>query len=352
MFYDYSSMTLDIECQTAFQSGGSLGNDVVVTMNEGALFELSGGQLDMALQSKVQGEGFFNITQGYHNMAGIIDALITISGGTLVWPRSRGDGQKATFAGGLIIDNIGRLEVVPWSTTIDVKNLVRFQDECLVQFPMIGIASQPGLSDRQVAREDRLDAPDNSPSGVLTAVDKMEFLGGTLRGKAKFIVTGSLLLDGDEKRIRSLAKLINRGNATWGTGNIITADQGDFLNLGTLEMKNYESFNGESLFEGTIIPTENGGDRYALNFHSWDMDEGQLDFTEYIDTRKRLVSKAPPGWETSWQNGKDDQTLLKRLDGSTAAELVGGVYYGTGNEVTGTFEEEIPTESMSPYLDR
>jgi hypothetical protein len=53
----------------------------------------------------------------------------------------------------------------------------------------------------------------------------MNFLGGTLRGKADFIAKGGLLLDGGEKRVGSLAKLLNYGQAFWGTGDIVTEDE-------------------------------------------------------------------------------------------------------------------------------
>ena len=58
------------------------------------------------------------------------------------------------------------------------------------------------------------------------------------------------------------------------------ADQADFVNLGTVQMANgSELFSGDILVEGTVIPRENGGDFFALEFHSWDLDQGALDFT-------------------------------------------------------------------------
>lgn len=58
------------------------------------------------------------------------------------------------------------------------------------------------------------------------------------------------------------------------------ADQADFVNLGTVQMANgSELFSGDILVEGTVIPRENGGDFFALDFHSWDLDQGALDFS-------------------------------------------------------------------------
>jgi hypothetical protein len=58
------------------------------------------------------------------------------------------------------------------------------------------------------------------------------------------------------------------------------ADQADFVNLGTVETSNGTMvFDGNNLVEGTAIPVENGGDPFALQFHSWDLDQGGLSFT-------------------------------------------------------------------------
>lgn len=79
---------------------------------------------------------------------------------------------------------------------------------------------------------------------------------------------------------RSLAKLVNLGHAEWSTGDIIMADQADFVNLGTVQMSNgSELFSADMLVEGTVIPRENGGDFFALEFHSYDLDLGALDFS-------------------------------------------------------------------------
>jgi hypothetical protein len=58
------------------------------------------------------------------------------------------------------------------------------------------------------------------------------------------------------------------------------ADQADFVNLGTVQIVNgSQGFSFSNLVEGTVIPTENGGDPFALDFHSWDLDQGALSTT-------------------------------------------------------------------------
>ena len=308
--------------------------------------------MSMGETTQITGEGDLIVVEGYHDIAQFVAAKITIRGGTVAWPLSRGNGRVITFASGLVIEEIGILAVEPWSTIIEVNEEVIFKDDCVLQFPMIGIASQPLMSDRQAGitlnasttLTDRLDAPDPAPSGRLIARDKMTFLGGTLRGKAKFESFGVLLLDDKEKRVRSLAKLINRGTAIWGTGDVITADQGDFLNFGTLQtISSDPTFKLGVFYEGTVIPTENGGDRYAMNFHTWDVDEGQLDMDQYLTERKNYVSRAPPGWEAEWQNGlpAGDVDGYTHTDGS-----------GSGNPITDTYGEYIPVLEMDAFLPR
>ena len=86
------------------------------------------------------------------------------------------------------------------------------------------------------------------------------------------------------KRIRSLAKLINHAHAEWSTGDVIMGDFGDVVNLGTFQLQPEDGtlFTGNNLVEGSIVPLENGGDVFALDFHSWDLDQGGLDYTRNI----------------------------------------------------------------------
>jgi hypothetical protein len=89
----------------------------------------------------------------------------------------------------------------------------------------------------------------------------MRYLGGTLRGKADFNAIGVLYLDGSEKRIRSLAKLVSKAHTEWGSGDIITGDNGAFLNLGTVQMaEGVQNFDSSFMYEGAVLPIENGGD--------------------------------------------------------------------------------------------
>jgi hypothetical protein len=87
-------------------------------------------------------------------------AAVVISGGSLVWPNSRGEGRKVTLHGSLLIEQTGELIVEPFSTQFYVTELVQLKDNCLLQFPMIGTTAQPSI-------DDLVGAPDPSPRGNL-----------------------------------------------------------------------------------------------------------------------------------------------------------------------------------------
>lgn len=210
---------------------------------------------------------------------------ITIDGGALIWPVSNGDGQTITFNGGLLMRNTGQLIIEPFSTQILILDDVILQDECLIQFPLLGIGTQASTFDEQ-------DAPDPTPRGVMTATKTMTWEGGTLRGKADFVSVLELYLDVADKKIESLAKLVNQGHCEWGLGEIITVDQGDFLNYGEIQMR-YGNLGASLMYEGVELPKTNGGDVFALDYHTYDMDNGALSYTSYVELRTQFVSRAP-----------------------------------------------------------
>jgi hypothetical protein len=271
-------------------SGGIFGNDVVVDLSVGTILELSGGRMKMEATCTIKGAGELIVTAGSHDLSFSVDAHITISGGALVWPESRGTQKTITFNGGLLIQGTGQMEVQPFSTTILIHEEVHLKDQSIIQFPLIGIAAQASPFDRS-------DAPDTSPRGNLTATGTMRWEGGTLRGKADFNALKELFLDGDVKYIKSLAKLVNKGHCEWGKGDIITSDNGDFQNFGTIQMRDGVSdFFSSVMYKGSELPVDNGGDYFALEYHSWDTDNGALDYTEYLQLRTRFVSRVPNGW--------------------------------------------------------
>jgi len=252
--------------------------------------------MSMRATCKVQGAGELLIAGGAHDMSFSIDSHITIAGGIMIWPLSRGPGSTITFNGGLEIRLKGRLQIEPYSTNIVVYGEVLFKDECVLQFPMIGTAAQATNSDRP-------DAPDTTPRGTLTAVDLMTWNGGMLRGKANFISEGTLFISGGLKQIRSMAKLVNKGYAEWLSGDILMADNADFMNLGTVQMaRGNLFFDANNLYQGTVLPTENGGDVFALEFHSYDLDSGWLSYLDYVNLRTQFVSRAPIGWTETDQD--------------------------------------------------
>ncbi len=291
-----SRMTVLDHAVVILISGGILGNDMIVDLSTQTKIQLNGGKLLMEAGCTIRGEGELQVTAGAHDMAFSVDAHITISGGSLVWPSSRGDGQTITFNGGLLIEGNGKLIVEPFSTKIIIFKMVYLKDQSLIQFPLIGIAAQ-------ASPFDRADAPDSSPRGNLTSTETMIWEGGTLTGKADFNALNEMYLDGEVKYIRSLAKLVNRGHCEWGSGDLITSDNGDFQNLGTIQQmfKEGSVFDSSIMYKGSELPVENGGDSFAFEYHSWDMDTGKLDFSQYIKLRTQFVSRVPNGWTAADQ---------------------------------------------------
>ena len=294
-----STLTIQSNVDITMASGGICGNKVVVDISSGTKLELSGGRMLMEATCTIQGQGDLLVTGGSHDLSFSIDARITIEGGTMVWPDSRGSGQTITFNGGLVMQKTGALIVFPFSTNIVIYDDVYLRDESLIQFPLIGVAAQASLFDEQ-------DAPDPAPRGILTSNKTMRWEGGTLRGKADFKANGELFLDGGKKYIKSLAKLVNQGHCEWGTGDLISSDSGDFLNLGTVQMMaGVRGFASNAMYQGTELPIESGGDVFALEYHSWDMDNGGLDYTQYVEERTRFVSRAPNGWTVEEQKAAE-----------------------------------------------
>lgn len=290
-----SSLTIQPQVRVTIESGGICGDGVIIDISSGTTLILNGGQMLMGAACTIQGRGELLVTGGAHDLGFVIDAHITISGGTMLWPLSRGTDGVITFNGGLLMQNTGVLEVQPFSTTIVVNQEVELKDQCLIQFPLIGIATQ-------ASPFDQADAPDNSPRGNLTATGIMRWNGGSLVGKADINALNELYLDGGTKYIKSLAKLVNKGHCEWGTGDIIASDNGDFQNFGTIQMQDgVNAFSANALYKGAELPIEEGGDVFALEFHSWDVDQGSLDYRDYVSLRTQFVSRAPNGWNVSFQ---------------------------------------------------
>lgn len=163
------------------------------------------------------------------------------------------------------------------------------QNRSVIQFPLLGIAAQSTPYDGS-------DFPDLSPRGSFIAVSNMRLLGGYLRGKADFIADYALYLDGDDKYIQSLAKLINKGHCEWGRGDLLTSDNGDFQNIGTVQlMYDSKSFDGSVFYRGTATPEANGGDVFALDYHNYDTAIG--DSSEYLILTSEFVSRVPRGFK-------------------------------------------------------
>jgi hypothetical protein len=269
---DQSQIKLNFSSSTIIGQGGICGDDAAINMETDAKLILTDGEFNMDRKCSIRGEGEMIVYGGRHDIAYIIDATIKIQSGMMIWPSSRGDRGVITFNGGLHLENHGVLQIQPFSTTMLINKEVLLKDNSTIRFPDIGIATQPSPSDRR-------DAPDNSPRGNFTVKGIMKFYGGTLSGKVDINVLKELDLDGDVKNIKSLAKLVNYGHASWGAGDIILENNADFLNLGEIQIKdgiNPDEFRAGTLMRGVILPLENGGDAYAQNYHSYDVDQVRI----------------------------------------------------------------------------
>merc|ERR1711916_7072 len=212
-----------------------------------------------------------------------------------LWPLSNLENGTITFDNGLLMSHTGRMRLEPWSTIVEVRGEVEFRDDCTVEFPVIGTWAQPFLSD-DFPRE-----LDTSPRGAFRAKDKMIFKGGILQGKADFI--GEQIMELSEhvnengykgvKKIMNLAKLINRGLAVWYSGDILMENTADMLNEGKFLMHDGSSFDANNYYAGIILAKEQGGDMFAENYNSYDLDQGALDYSDYVGKRAESVTVPP-----------------------------------------------------------
>lgn len=294
-FQDQSTLVILTYAYTEFMSGGACGGSVVLNIGQNSRYELTGGNFLMSKTCQIQGDGELTSIAGEHTLASLIQAHITIKGGTLLWPLQNLEGGTITFDNGLLMSHTGKMRLEPWSTIVQVKGEVEFRDECTVEFPVIGTAAQPFLSD---------DFPrylDTSPRGALKALDKMIFKGGTLQGKADFI--GEQIMELSEhtnennytgvKKIMNLAKLVNRGLAVWYSGDIIMENTADMLNEGKFLLNDANNFVANNFYAGIILAKEQGGDMFAENYNSYDLDQGALDYSDYVGKRAESVTVPP-----------------------------------------------------------
>ena len=298
-FQDNSTLVIRTNAYTEFLSGGACGGSVVLNIGQASRYELTGGNFLMSKTCQIQGDGELTSVAGEHTLASLIQAHITIKGGVLLWPMynmENGTGGTITFENGLLMSETGRMRLEPWSTIVEVKGEVEFRDNCEVQFPVIGTAAQPFLSD------DFPRALDTSPRGALIAKNKMIFKGGVLQGKADFICEETMELrehyDAENrttgvKKIMNLAKLVNKGLAVWYSGDILMENTADMLNEGKFILNDANTFDANNFYAGIVLAKEQGGDMFALNYNSYDLDQGSLDYNEYVGKRADFVTVPP-----------------------------------------------------------
>ena len=73
------------------------------------------------------------------------------------------------------------------------------------------------------------------------------------------------------------------------------------LNQGKFIQADGRTFDANNFYIGIILPKEQGGDLFAKSYHSYDLDQGSLDSSSYIDLRAESVSIPPAGWSVEDQ---------------------------------------------------
>ena len=248
-------------------------------------------------------------------------------GGVLTWPSYRSKFSNLTFAGGLVVEQTGKLLIYPLGVTVRVGGFqyvdpnpqygtgigvtawgygigtgLYVREQGTIQFPIIGMTLEHSFSDDQQKAPDNANTPD--PSGRLIALDGMHFYGGTLRGKASFIIHNVLYIGGKHaKRVEQQADLVNVDHAEYGVGDIRFRDNGVFTNIGTIQSMTSVSTGGlppigvnqgaddptsqfHMFYAGTEKPagaTNNYNSDMFRQYHTWDSDEYHLNFTVYVN---------------------------------------------------------------------
>ena len=108
MDYDTSivRLAIDEDAFTDFMSGGKCGENVGLSIGNRATYLLTGGSFLMSKTCEITGSGKLTSIAGVHHLAQNIEASITISGGTLLWPQKNGEGAVVTFRNGLLIEKV------------------------------------------------------------------------------------------------------------------------------------------------------------------------------------------------------------------------------------------------------
>jgi len=90
---DRSKLLIDKRVDITLASGGICGNEVNIQISANTKLELSGGEMDMQARCTINGQGELLVSAGAHYLSFIIDAHITIQGGSMNWPSSNGIGE-------------------------------------------------------------------------------------------------------------------------------------------------------------------------------------------------------------------------------------------------------------------
>lgn len=308
----------------------------VYLLTQNSILNFYSNSIFMLKMSKIYGDGNLIIDSGSHTIGSIINCNVQLYGGEIIWPKSRQsmydlglsleNDNKIIFNKNLILEKSSKFLIFKQNTVITIKQNLILSDDSRIQFPLIGTV-------KERISYDSLDAPDDTPRCLLTVLKNFYFYSGIIEGKGDFIIKSYLLLDNNDKYkelkelysnttetttvisasnedidaalfpeyfsdstssisssssnkyIKSLAKLVNDGYCEWNSGDIMITDFGDFINRGTIQIIQSTTDNKvlSAFYKGTAVSLENGGDYFAKDYHTYDIDPGNnLDFSEYL----------------------------------------------------------------------
>jgi len=212
--------------------------EALLYVEEHGELELAGGVFELDGESRLGGNGTVILSGGLHSLPDVIVPNVEIVGGTM-----EVRGRQLTMKGDVAIHN-GTMRFTVTSTVAAIANGTLTIAEGELSFPEVlpNAAIHPAHLHTQVRNADR---------SRLVLLGPLVWRGGRIRGNVDVESRVSTFLDGGPKHLEALAHVINYENLLWGTGDVITKEQGVLTNLGTTQMESPASFSASIVYGNT-----------------------------------------------------------------------------------------------------